>query len=177
VAALQPGHPEQQENHEGSDDGAEDAGAPEVVRLDCVKLDELPQEAADERADDAHCDRAEDADAVPARQKQARDEPGDESDDEQNNYESHHEVSSYLNFGQLCIGGWLEVCRGDAVWRAPAWCANLIVRLGNSGLLAESRAPAFLLASGCLLCGRVARRTGSTWPRRLVAQDAALSRR
>jgi hypothetical protein len=67
VTPLQACHPEQQQDDEGSDDGAKDADTAEVVRLYGVIFDKLPQEPADERAENAHRDRAEDADAVPAR--------------------------------------------------------------------------------------------------------------
>jgi hypothetical protein len=48
AAALEAGEPQDQQNHDGPDDGANDADGLEVARLDRVILHEFPEEAADE---------------------------------------------------------------------------------------------------------------------------------
>ncbi len=151
VAALQAGHPHEQQDHERSDDRAENARGAERVGLYGVVFHEVPQEPADERADDAYRDRAENADVVATWQQQAGHEPGDESDDEENYYESQHAVSATrFDDGHACAAGragqdggrpagWPRLTWGwdwakrtgrvgwpaSAVWRGPAGCANL----------------------------------------------------
>ena len=87
----------------------------EMVGLDVVVLDELPQEAADERADDAEQDGADQADVVPAGHQQARDEPDDEADDDQYNYEFEHGPAKYQEIRLSCGTG----CRAPVV--PTAW--------------------------------------------------------
>src|ERR1700722_12113204 len=90
ATSLQPGHAQQKQHDDGADDRAEYADGAEVVGLDLVELDELPQESADERPHNAEQDCADDADIVPARHEQAGNEADDQSDDDEKNYERNH---------------------------------------------------------------------------------------
>src|SRR5689334_22565127 len=163
AAALGARQAQDQQQYDGADDRADDARGVELVR-DPVELDQVPQEATDERTDHAEQDGAEDPHRVPAGHEQPRDGARDESDDDEENNECHHDAGC-TTFGVI-----------HAVTRFPdTW--------GACGVAGQGRwAAAVWRRSGryASLGPPPHRHDGAaavSWPRRLAAQDAALSRR
>src|ERR1700735_2236791 len=79
AAGLEVGEAQQEQQHPGADDRADDADGVEAVHAHVVVLDEVLQEAADEGTDDAEHDRADDPDRVTTGHEQARDRATDEA--------------------------------------------------------------------------------------------------
>src|ERR1700722_13270729 len=102
AAGLHPGQAEQQQQHEGADDRADEADRVEAVDAEVVVLDQVLQETADERADDTEHDGAEKPEGVAAGQERTRDQADDESDDDQDNDENKHAVVLPWGTG-LCV--------------------------------------------------------------------------
>jgi methionyl-tRNA synthetase len=89
-AGLRVEEPEQEQQHQGTDDRSDDPDGVEAVDAQRVVLDQVLQEAAHERAHDAEHDGAEEADGVAAGDEQPRDGTGDEADDDKHDNESDH---------------------------------------------------------------------------------------
>jgi methionyl-tRNA synthetase len=90
AAGLDAEKPQQEQQHEGTDDRPDDPDQVEAVNAQRVVLDEVLQETPDEGAEDAEHDGAEDPDGIPAGQEQPSDRAGDEADDYQHDDESNH---------------------------------------------------------------------------------------
>jgi hypothetical protein len=107
-AWLESGEPEQQQEHDGTQDRADDADCPEVVGLDVVVLDEFPEESADEGSDDAEQDGTKQADTVPTGYQEARDQANHQADDDQYNDEFEHASqvpgNCWITHDQSCLG-------------------------------------------------------------------------
>ena len=89
-AGLRVEEPEQEQQHQGTDDRSDDPDGVEAVDAQRVVLDQVLQEAAHERAHDAEDDGTEEADGVTAGDEQPRDGAGDETDDDKHDDESDH---------------------------------------------------------------------------------------
>lgn len=82
AAWFQAGQAQQEQQHPGADDRADDADRVEAVHAGRVVFDQGPQEPADKRADDTEHYGAEDAERVTAGHEQPRDSADDEPDDQ-----------------------------------------------------------------------------------------------
>src|SRR3984957_14534155 len=90
AARLQVGEPEQEQQHDGADDGPDEAHGVEAVHVQRVVLPQVVEETADEGAGDADDDSADDADGVAAWEKKAGQSARDQPDDDDPDYESNH---------------------------------------------------------------------------------------
>src|ERR1044071_5677394 len=163
AAALSAREAQDEQQDDRADDRADDARRVELVR-DPVELDELPQEAAHERTDHAEQDGAEDPDRVPAGHEQPRHGARDESDDDQDNNECHHDA------GCTTFGVIHAVPRPPGIWgrgRVACQPGRAAAVWRRSGRYASLGPPPRHHAGAAAV----------SWPRRLAAQDAALSRR
>src|SRR5215469_14753328 len=109
ATALSSREPHDQQDDNRSGDRTENSCRLEVMRLDLVKLDELPEETADERSHDAEQDRAENANGVAARDQYPGDKPGDQPDYDHDNYECEHAYPTtrkLAGHARLSRAGW-----------------------------------------------------------------------
>src|SRR5580704_19622318 len=90
AAAFQAGEAQQEQQHPGPDDRADEADGVEAVHSQRVVLYQVLQEPADEGPGDAEHDGAEYPDRVTAGHEQARDRADDEPDDQEHDDEQDH---------------------------------------------------------------------------------------
>ena len=90
AAAFQAGEAQQEQQHPGADDRADEADGVEAVHSQRVVLYQVLQEPADEGPGDAEHDGAEYPDRVTAGHEQARDRADDEPDDQEHDDEQDH---------------------------------------------------------------------------------------
>jgi len=90
VAALVAGQPVQDQQDQGAGDGADDPRGAEVMDGEGVVFDQVQDEPAEEGPQHAESDRPQQPDGVAAGDEQARQRPGDESHDQQDDDECQH---------------------------------------------------------------------------------------
>src|SRR6185312_2230912 len=112
VAPLDAGKAQDEQQHPGADDRADEADGMEAVHAHRVVLDQVLQEPADERADDAEHDGPDDADGVTARHEQARDRADDKPHDQQDDDEGNHVRMTSRAIADYALKGDISGSRG-----------------------------------------------------------------
>src|SRR5215471_6786006 len=152
-AALEPGYAQEKQDHERADDRTDDARRVDPVDGHRVVEEQVLQESPDEGPQHTECDRAQEPHRVLAWHEQPGDGAGDQADDEQDDDECQHERTATRQRDTYASA--VAACHGPS-----AGC----IRPGSVRVL-----PFGATRLDTLRC--------SGWPRRLAAQDAALSRR